>query len=90
MEQKTETWSKKMQLEVDLYVAYNMCEKGKKYVSVDFCENLISSKYIFQLIFDWKGIYYGLLYHKTCLGIPIWPPKPLKTAKNVNFWKTEN
>ena len=37
-----------------------------------------------------KGIYYGLLYHKSCLAIPIWPLKPLKTAKNVNFWKMEN
>ena len=28
-------------------------------------EKMISSKYIFQLIFYWKGIYYGLLHHKT-------------------------
>ena len=39
---------------------------------------------------DGMGIYYGLFYHKTCLGISIWPPKPLKTAKNVNFLKMEN
>ena len=36
------------------------------------------------------SLYYGLLYHKTCLRISIWPPKPIKTAKNVNFWKMEN
>ena len=36
-----------------------------------------------------EGIYYGLLYIKTWLGIPIWPPppKPLKTVKNVNLKK---
>ena len=34
-------------------------------------ENVNSSKYIFHLIFHWKGIYYGLLYIKTCLGISI-------------------
>ena len=34
-------------------------------------------------------IYYGLLYHKTCLVISIWPQEPLKTAKNVNFLKTK-
>ena len=50
---------------------------------------MISSKYIFQMIFHLKGIYYGLLYHKTCLGISIWPQEPLKTAKNVNFLKTK-
>ena len=41
------------------------------------------------MIFHLKGIYYGLLYHKTCLGISIWPQEPLKTAKNVNFLKTK-
>ena len=50
---------------------------------------MISSKYIFQLIFHLKGIYYGLLYHKTCLRISIWPQEPLKTAKNVDFLKTK-
>ena len=41
----------------------------KLYGQVEFGENLISSKYIFHLIFHWKSIYYGLLYIKTCLGI---------------------
>ena len=40
-------------------------------VQVEFGEIMISSKYIFQLIFHLKGIYYGLLYHKTCLVISI-------------------
>ena len=43
----------------------------KQYDQVQNGENMNSSQYIFQLIFHWKGIYYGLLYHKTCLGISI-------------------
>ena len=48
-------------------------------------ENMIFLKYIFDFVFHWKGIYYGQLYYKTCLGILISPPKPQKTAKNVDF-----
>ena len=47
-------------------------------------------KYIFHLLFYWKGIYYGLLYHKTCLGILISHLELQKMAKNVDFWKMEN
>ena len=74
---------------IDLHLMSIKVEKPTSYKldthEVEFGENLISSKYIFHLIFHWKGIYYGLLYHKTCLGNSIGPPKPLKTAKNVNF-----
>ena len=31
----------------------------------------IFKKCIFHPLFHWEGIYYGLLYHKTCLGISI-------------------
>ena len=51
---------------------------------------MIFLKYIFDFVFHWKGIYYGQLYYKTCLGILISPPKPQKTAKNVDFWKLKN
>ena len=60
---------------ISILFEYNWVQNG---------ENIISSKYIFHLIFHWKQwkvIYYGLLYHKTFLGIL----KPLKTAKNVHF-----
>ena len=52
---------------------------------VESGENMIFLKYIFDFVFHWKGIYYGQLYYKTCLGILISPPKPQKTAKNVDF-----
>ena len=42
-----------------------------QYTLVENGENMISLKYIFHLIFHWKGIYSGLLYLKTCLGISI-------------------
>ena len=48
---------------------------------------MIFSKYILQVVFHLKGIYYGLLYIKTCLTNTNLTSKPLKTAKNVNFWK---
>ena len=54
-------------------------------MQVESGENLIFLKYIFDFVFHWKGIYYGQLYYKTCLGILISPPKPQKTAKNVDF-----
>ena len=50
---------------------------------------MIIQKCIFHALFHWKGIYCDQTYLKTCLAISIWPPKPLKTAKNVNFWKME-
>ena len=55
------------------------------YYQVESGENMIFLKYIFDFVFHWKGIYYGQLYYKTCLGILISPPKPQKTAKNVDF-----
>ena len=51
---------------------------------------MIFSKYIFDHLFHWKGIYYGQMYPKTCFGILISPPEPKKTAKKVDFWKMEN
>ena len=59
--------------------------KIHKYMQVESGENMIFLKYIFDFVFHWKGIYYGQLYYKTCLGILISPPKPQKTAKNVDF-----
>ena len=55
------------------------------HAQVESGENMIFLKYIFDFVFHWKGIYYGQLYYKTCLGILISPPKPQKTAKNVDF-----
>ena len=56
-----------------------------KYVQVESGENMNFSKQIFDLIFHWRGIYYGQIYHKTCLGILISPPESQKTVKNVDF-----
>ena len=56
-----------------------------RYVQVESGENMIFTKYIFDLIFHWKGIYYGQIYPKTCFGILISPPESWKTAKKVDF-----
>ena len=52
---------------------------------------MILSKYIFDHLFHWKGIYYGQMYPKTCFGILISPPEPKKTLifekrKILFFW----
>ena len=46
-----------------------------------------SQNAFFIFFFHWKGIYYGQIYHKTCLGILISPQEPQKTAKNMDLWK---
>ena len=51
---------------------------------------MIFSKYIFDHLFHWKGIYYGQMYPKTCFWILISPPEPKKTTKKGYFWKIEN
>ena len=52
--------------------------------------NMIFSKYIFDHLFHWKGIYYGQMYPKTCFWILISPPEPKKTTKKGYFWKIKN
>ena len=37
-----------------------------EYNQVESGENMIFSKYIFDHLFHWKGIYYGQMYPKTC------------------------
>ena len=50
--------------------------------------------YIFHLFIHWlEGnlcVRYDQIYHKTCLVIEMLPPKPKKTAENVDFRKVKN
>ena len=57
----------------------------QSYSQVESGENMIFSKYIFDLLFHWKDIYYGQMYPKTCFRILISLKEPKKTAKKVDF-----
>jgi len=50
---------------------------------------MIFIKCIFHLFFHWKGIYYGQIYHKTCLGILISPQESPKNSQKYGFMKNK-
>ena len=85
-----EEYHKKLTIVIPESPAPEQNEGDVTHIQVESGENMIFLKYIFDFVFHWKGIYYGQLYYKTCLGILISPPKPQKTAKNVDFGKFKN